>query len=177
MYFLVKTLKKFFKIFNSLAAPWQVLVGTLLGTLLGFLPVMGTSGPSPLGLTILGLAIIINCHFGSVLLFFGLGWLLTKILALAGVGVAVGNMFDSLARASADNAFLHASKWSDTGYLGLTLIGLVAAPIFAIAMWRFTIYFRSVLRDRLLARRSLVKAGKVGGNTLLLRVVCWFFDL
>jgi hypothetical protein len=176
MLFLIKTLKSFLKIFNSLAAPWQVFLGTLLGALLGFLPFAPSDyDPSPLALCLLFLAIVINCHLGSCILFFGLSWLLAKALTVP--AVIIGNSLDGLARASADISFLHMSLWSHTGYLGLTVLGIVIAPIFAFGMWRFTIYFRTKLRDRLLANRKLVTAGKVGGNTTLLKIVCWFFDL
>ncbi len=176
IYFTVKTLKKFFKIFNSLAAPWQVFLGTLLGTLIGFLPICPAKyGPSPLGLILVLLIIVLNCHLGSALLFFGLSWLISK--ALAGPAVLVGEQFDGLARWASTVPFLHLSLWSHTGYLGLTLIGAACAVLFAIVMWRFTIYFRANLLQRLANNKKLVKAGKLGGNTFLLRIVCWFFDI
>ncbi|HYE04401.1 MAG TPA: hypothetical protein VEL07_02665 [Planctomycetota bacterium] len=176
VYFTIKTLKKFFKIFNSLAAPWQVFLGTLLGTLIGFLPIWPPAyGPSPLGLILVFLIIVLNCHLGSALLFFGLSWLISK--ALAGPAVLVGEQFEGLARWASTVPFLHMSLWSHTGYLGLTLIGAACALLFAIVMWRFTIYFRTTLRDRLMANKRLATVGKVGGNTILMRVVCWFFDI
>lgn len=172
----VKTLKKFLKIFNSQAAPWQVFLGTFLGTLLGFLPIFPPAyGPAPLGLALVFLTIVVNCHLGSAMLFFGLCWLITQ--TLGGAAVVVGESFDGLARWASTNPFFHMSLWSHTGYLGLTLIGLVCAPLFAVLMWRFTIVFRTRLRDRLTTNKRLMTAGKLGGNTLLLRVVCWFFDI
>lgn len=176
MYFLVKVLKKFLTIFNSAALPWQIFLGVLLGTLLGFLPVFPLShGPAPLGCAILLLALVINCHLSALLLFFGLAKLLS--FALAGPAVMIGDNLDGLARASADIPFLHASLWSHTGWLGSTILGFCIAPLFAIAMWRLTVLFRVKLRARLLARKQLVKAGKVGGNLFLVRLACWFFDL
>jgi hypothetical protein len=172
----IKLLKKFLKIFNSLAAPWQVFLGTFFGTLLGFLPVCPAKfGPSPLALVLILLTIVINCHLGSAMLFFGLGWLISK--ALAGPAVLIGGQLDGLARWASTSPFFHLSLWSHTGWLGLTVIGACSALLFAVLMWRFTIVFRTKLRDRLLANKKLVGAGKIGGNTLLVRVACWFFDL
>ncbi len=172
---LIKLLKSFFKIFNSAAAPWQVFLGVLFGVLLGFLPIVTSSGPAYLGCIIVLLAFFVNCHLGSVLMFFGLGKLLA--IALAGPAVALGNACDGLARTSADNTFLHGSLWSHTGYLGETLLGLMLAPVFAIAMAWVTVHFRARIRDRLLERKRLVAAGMIGTNSILLRVACWFFDL
>src|SRR6187397_1223354 len=100
MYLLVKFLKKFFQIFNSAAAPWQVAFGVLFGVLLGFLPVITSSGPAPLGCLVVLLALFVNCHLGSVLVFLGLGKLLA--LALTAPSLALGNALDGVARASAD---------------------------------------------------------------------------
>jgi len=176
MYFLIKILRKFVGIFNSAAAPWQVFLGTLIGVLLGFLPIFPASqGPALLGLGLLVLGLVLNCHLTALLLFFGLGKLLS--LGLAGPATALGNACAGLAQTSADIALLRASLWSHTGYLGLTLIGLVLAPLIALAMAWATVQFRTRLRDRLLARRNLVVAGKVGSNPLLVRIACWFFGI
>lgn len=176
MYLIVKLLKKFFKIFNSSAAPWQVALGAGLGLLLGFLPLFPLShGPAPLGWVVLLLALVINCHLTAVFLFWALGKLMA--LAVAGPATALGNHFEQFAKASADIPFLHASLLSHTGYLGLALIAVIAAPLIALTMGLLTRWFRVHLRDRLLARRQLVTAGKIGGNLILVRIACWFFDL
>lgn len=176
MYFFIKVLKKFFKIFNSAAAPWQVALGVFLGLVLGFLPLFPQGyGPAPLAWGVLLLALILNCHLTAFLIFWGIGKLLA--LTLAGPATALGNSFENLAKASADIPLLHSSLLSHTGYLGLALIGLVAAPVAAIVMAVLTRWFRVHLRDKLLAKRRLVTAGKVGGNLILVRIVCWFFDL
>ncbi len=179
MFTIIKLLKSFLKIFNSLAAPWQVFVGALLGTLLGFLPVIplgkGVAPVAPLGLCILALAIVINCHLGSVILFFGLGWLLAKLLVAP--AVMIGEQFSGLAKTSSEIPFLYASGWSHTGWLGLTILGAVIAPILGLAMYKFTIVFRTKLRERLLASKKARIAGKVGGNMILVRITCWFFDI
>jgi len=73
--------------------------------------------------------------------------------------------------------FLHASLWSHTGYLGMSLIGLAAAPVIAALMAWTAHLFRSKLRDRLLQKKALVRSGKVAGNGILVRTTCWFFDL
>jgi len=176
MYFIIKLLKKFFTIFNSSAAPWQVAVGTFLGLLIGFLPLFPiTHGPAPLGWVVLLLALVINCHLTAVFMFWAIGKLLAVVLA--GPATALGNACEGLAQQCAEIPFLHSSLLSHTGYLGLALIAAVAAPLFATAMGLLTRWFRVHLRDRLLARKQLVKAGKVGGNLILVRIVCWFFDV
>lgn len=176
MYLLLKFLRKFVKIFNSLAAPWQVFLGTLFGTLLGFMPIISFSnGPAALGCAILLLALIVNCHLGSVFLFLAVGKLLS--LLLAGPAVLVGEQVAWLAQSSADIGVLRASLWNHTGHLGMTIIGLVLAPLFATAMWRATVVFRTRLRDQLLARKRLVSTGKMVSNPLLVRAACWFFDV
>jgi uncharacterized protein (TIGR03546 family) len=176
MYLLIKFIKRFFKIFNSAAQPWQVFLGVLFGTLLGFLPVFSPSyGPGLLGCAILAAALVINCHLTALLLFFGIAKLLS--FALAGPATMIGSNLDGFARASAEIPFLHGSLWSHTGWLGSTILGFCIAPIFAIVMWRMTVLFRVKFRDRLLARKQLVTAGKVGGNLILVRLACWFFDI
>jgi uncharacterized protein (TIGR03546 family) len=178
VYFLLKTLKSFFKIFNSLAAPWQVFLGSLFGVLLGFLPILPIKHgfpPAPLGLAILFAGIVINVHLGSMLLLMAVFGLIAK--GLHEPATKLGEAFSGLAKASADIPFLRLSLWSHTTYLGFTLMGLVLAPIVAALMWWATVAFRTKLRDKLIARRKLVAAGKVGGHWLVLKVVCWFFDL
>jgi uncharacterized protein (TIGR03546 family) len=176
MFLLIKVLKKFFKIFNSAAAPWQVALGVLLGTLVGFLPIFSKAyGPAPLGLALIVIAVILNCHLTAFLLFVLLGKLLS--LVLISPALAIGGMADGLAQTSANIPFLHASLWSHTGWLGMTLIGFVLAPIFATLMWWATWNFRVKLRDRLIEKRKLVAAGKLAGNLFLVKAVCWFFDL
>jgi uncharacterized protein (TIGR03546 family) len=176
MYFIVKLLKKFFKIFNSAAAPWQIALGAFFGLLIGFLPLFPLShGPAPLGWVVLLAALIINCHLTAVIAFWALGKVLA--LSLAGPATLLGNHCENLARACADNPFLHASLMSHTGYLGLALIAAILAPVFAILMGLCAHWFRVHLRERLLARKQLVTVGKVGGNLILVRIACWFFDL
>ncbi len=176
MFFALKVIKKFFKIFNSAAAPWQVFLGVLLGVLVGFLPLWPKGhGPAPLGWILVLLAIVLNCHLAAFFIYMAIG----KLLSLACIPLAIplGNAFDGLAQFSSDVPFLHASLWSHTGWLGLTLIGFIVAPILALLMAWATWTFRVKLRDRLLARKKLVAVGKIGGNTILIRTVCWFFDL
>jgi uncharacterized protein (TIGR03546 family) len=173
---LLKLLRGLLKAITSAAAPWQVALGAFFGILLGFLPIFPISmGPSLLGLTLLLLAIVINCHFGSVLLFMGLGKVLG--LALLNPAVALGGSLDGLAQASAGIPFLYHSHWSHTGYLGLTVIGLVAAPIIAIVMAWFTVWFRAKVQAKLAEQRKLVLAGKVAGNSIVFKSACWFLGL
>lgn len=176
MFVIIKLIKKLLKIVNGNAAVWQVFLGALLGVLIGFLPIWPLAyGPAPLGLCLVIVAIVSNCHLGSVLLFWGIGTLLA--IALRAPAVALGNALDGLARASAEIGFLHASLWSHTGYLGMSLIGLAAAPVIAALMAWTAHLFRSKLRDRLLQKKALVRSGKVAGNGILVRTTCWFFDL
>lgn len=173
---LLKLIRGLLKAITSAAAPWQVALGAFFGILLGFLPIFPLSmGPSLLGLTLLLLAIVINCHFGSVLLFMGLGKLLG--LALVDPAVALGGRLDGLAQASAGIPFLYHSHWSHTGYLGLTVIGLIAAPIVAIVMAWFTVWFRTKVQAKLAEQRKLMLAGKVAGNGLVFKSACWFLGL
>lgn len=176
MYFAIKLLRKFFKIFTASVAPWQVALGAALGIAVGFLPVFPSAqGPALLGIALIVLALLIDCHLSAFFLFLLIGKLLA--LALSGPAVAIGNAFDGLAQASATIPFLHGSLWSHTGWLGLSLIGLAAAPVVFLAMFLFTRWFHVKVRDKLLARRRLVSAGSIGSNPMLLRIVMWFFDI
>jgi len=174
MYLLFKLLKGFFKALISAAEPWQIATAAALGTLLGFMP-LWLGGPNPLALAVLLLAIIINCHLGTVFVLMGVMKLLS--FAVGPLALALGNALDGLAQTSAGIGLLHASGWSHTGWLGLAIIGLVLAPLTAFAMARVTVLFRTKLRDRLMENRRLAMAGKVGGNPVLVRFACWFFDL
>lgn len=173
---LLKLLRGLLKAITSAAAPWQIALGAWFGIMLGFLPIFPLSmGPSALGLTLLLLAIVINCHFGSVLLFMGLGKVLS--LALINPAVALGGSLDGLAKASADIPFLYHSHWSHTGYLGLTMIGLISAPIVAIVMAWFTVWFREKVQAKLAEQRKLVLTGKVVSNGIVFKSLCWFLGL
>ena len=109
MLFFIKLLKKFLKIINGSSAPWQVFLGVFLGVLLGFMPLWPRlAEPAPLGLAVFAVAIVVNCHFGSVLLFWGLGSLFA--LALKGPALAIGTTVLSistllLSRITAINEF------------------------------------------------------------------------
>lgn len=176
MFFLVTLLKRFLNILNSNAAPWQIALGAFLGILLGFLPVFTfAEGLAWLGCLVVLLVVFVNCHLGSALLFWGLGSLLA--LSLKGPALALGTALAPLAEFSARVPLLAGSRLNHTGWLGLTLVGLALAPVAAWAMRSATIAFRTRFRDRLLARKKLVLAGKVASNGILLRLTCWFFGL
>jgi uncharacterized protein (TIGR03546 family) len=176
MYTLYKLLRNLVRSVASQAAPWQIALGTFLGTLLGFMPIWPLShGPSPLGLSLLMIALVVNCHLGSVLLFMGLGKSIG--LALSGPAVTVGEGCWDLAQRSADVPFLYLSHWSHTGYLGKTLLGFAVAPLFAILMLWTTHYVRTRLMAKLLERRALQQAGKLANKAWLVRTACWFFGL
>lgn len=174
MYLLFKLLRGFVRALISAAEPWQIALAAALGTLLGFMP-LWLGGPNPLALLVLLLAIVLNCHLGTVFVFWGVMKLLA--LAVGPLALVLGNALDGVAQAASGSGLLHASGWSHTGWLGLALIGLVLAPVAAFAMARVTVLFRVKLRDRLLENKRLALAGKVGGNPVLVRFACWFFGL
>jgi hypothetical protein len=176
MLLLIKLLKKFIRVFNSNAKPWQIGLGTALGILIGFMPLWPSGGsPALLGWCLLLFALLINCHLASMFLFMGIASLLN--LVLAAPAVMLGNALEGLARWSADVWVLHASYWSHTGHLGETLFGLALAPLFALLMLRVTRIVRDRWLPKLKERRRLVTAGKLAGNTFLLRCTCWFFGV
>lgn len=174
MYLVFKLLRGFVRALISAAEPWQIALAAALGTLLGFMP-LWLGGPNPLALGVLLLAIVLNCHLGTVFVFWGVMKLVA--LAVGPLALALGNALDGVAQAAAGSGLLHGSGWSHTGWLGLALLGLALAPLAAFAMARVTVLFRAKLRDRLLENQRLALAGKVGGNPLLVRFACWFFDL
>ncbi len=172
---LLKLIRGLLKGIASSSAPWQLALGVWFGVMLGFLPLFPAAGPSPLGFVLLFLALVINCHLASVLLFMGI----TKLLALAlkGVGLAIGDSMSSFAQTCGDIPFLHASHWSHTGWLGMTMLGLICAPIAAIGMYIFTRWFRATVQPKLLAKRKLMLAGKIAGNGFFFKLGCWFMGL
>jgi uncharacterized protein (TIGR03546 family) len=173
---LIKFLRSLFKALVSTTAPWQMAVGAFFGILLGFLPIWPLAlGPSLLGLGVLLIAILINCHFASVMLFMGLGKVMG--LALMSPALAIGGQMTNFASRAADNPLLYNSHLSHTGYLGLTVIGLIAAPIIGIAMYVFTRWFRAKVQPKLLARRKLMLAGKVADNPIGFKLLCWFMGV
>ncbi len=176
MFTVYKLLRNLFKALTSDAAPWQIFLGTLFGTLLGFLPIFPLSqGPSPIAFGILVLALVVNVHLGSVFLFLGIGKLLSKVLH--GPALLVGDQMGGFAQTCADIPLLHLSHWSHTGYLGLTVFGFVCAPLFAIVMYRFCLWFRHTWRDRLVEKMRLLRAGTVIDHPWLVRLACWFFGI
>jgi uncharacterized protein (TIGR03546 family) len=176
MYTIYRILRNLIRSITQAAEPWQIAMGTFLGTLLGFLPIWPPSqGPSPLAFLILIVAILVNCHLGSVLVFFGVGKVLAA--ALSGPAVVIGDNFANLAQRCADIPFLYLSHWSHTGYLGKTLLGLCCAPLFAVLMLWTTHIVRTKLMAKLLERKKLVTAGKVANKAWLVKTACWFFGL
>ncbi len=172
---LLKFLRSLLKAIASSTAPWQLALGAWFGVMLGLLPIFPPAGPSPLGFTLLFLGLVINCHLASLLLFFGLGKLIA--LALPVPAAAIGESLSGFAQTCADIPFLHLSHWSHTGWLGMTVIGLIAAPIIAIAMYVFTVWFRTKVQPKLMERRKLMVAGKVASNGIIFKVGCWFMGL
>lgn len=172
---LLKLIRGLLKGLASAAAPWQLALGAWFGVMLGFLPLFPAAGPSPLGLTLLFLAIVINCHLASVLLFMGVFKLIA--LVLMPVGLAIGTGMSGFAQTCADIPFLHASHWSHTGWLGMTVLGIVIAPFVALGMYLFTRWFRTKVQPKLVEKRKLVLAGKLAGNGIMFKLGCWFMGL
>ncbi|MFW5829325.1 MAG: hypothetical protein ACOCXA_03600, partial [Planctomycetota bacterium] len=131
--------------------------------------------PTPIGLGLIVVVILLNCHLGSVLAFWGLGEVLA--LLLSGPATAIGNGLADLARFAADIPPLYHSYWSHTGHLGLIILGSGFAVLAAITMFRLTQHFRAVWLPKLKERRRLIATGKIAGNTILIRLTLWFFDV
>lgn len=178
MYLIYKLLRSFIRSLASTAAPWQIGTAAALGIAVGFLPVWPWShgfGPAPLGCALIAAAFLLNCHLATFFLLMGVGKLLGK--ALAGPALALGDSFEGLARASAEIPLLHASLWSHTGWLGLSLIGLAAMLPVGAAMWALSSWFHRTLVPRLRERQRLLKAGQALNRAWLVRLGCWFFGL
>lgn len=173
MWIVYKLVKGFLRALVSAAAPWQLGLGAALGVLLGCMP-LWLGGPNPLALAVLLLALVVNCHLGSVFLLWGAAKLLA--LAAAPLALLIGNAFDGVAQAAAGIPLLHASGWSHTGWLGLALLGILVAPEIGFLMALLATRLRARLQ-RLAEDRRLALAGKVGGNSLLMRFTFWFLDL
>lgn len=172
---LLKVFRNLLKAISSSTAPWQIALGAWFGVMLGFLPIFPSAGPSPLGMLLLVMALLVNCHLASFLLFLGVGKLVS--LALTNVAVAIGDHMTAFAQACADIGFLHSSHWSHTGWLGMTILGIVSAPLVAIAMYIFTLWFRTKVQPKLEAKRKLMLAGRVAGNGMMFKLICWFMGL
>lgn len=176
MFLIYKLLRGMVKAIFSEAAPWQVAIGAFLGTALGFLAIWPLAwGPAPLGLGLLLIALVVNCHLGSVFAFMLVGKLVS--LALMGPAVALGTWAEPLAQWCAQQPVLFQSRLSNTGYLGLALIGACLAPLSAILMLRLTLWVRSTLAERIKTHRKLMKAGKLADKQWLMRALCWFMGV
>ena len=176
MYVTYKLVRGTIKSLVSESAPWQIAIGTAIGTLLGFLPMFPlTQGPNPLWFGLLFLGLMINCHLGSLFLFLAIGKLLAKILA--GPAVLIGMSCEGLAKSAADIPLLNLCHFSHTGYLGLTILGLGFAIAYTIVMAWLAVWFRNTLKPRLLAQSKLTTAGKLVDRPWLVRIGCWFMGL
>ena len=176
MWAIYKIIRNFVRALVADNRPWQVAGGVFLGVALGFLPFFaweyGVAWPA--GLLLL-LALVINVHLGSVLLFFGLGSVAWALLIPVAEGL--GAALQGFAETAAGVPLLHAAGLSHTGALGMTIIGLPAAVITSLVMWRTTIVFRTRVLPRLRERRRLATVGTVAGNGLVARTLLWFFGL
>ena len=158
--------------------PWQVGLGVLFGLLLGFLPLFSFEYEFifawPAALILLA-ALLINVHLGSVLLFAGIASIIH--LLCYPLAEMIGSALDGFAQTAAGVPILHAAGLSHTGWLGMTVIGLIYSIIACVIAWRFTCYFRSTLLPKLKERQKLVKLGKVANKGLLVRGLCWFLGV
>lgn len=176
MYTLLKIIRGFVRIVTSESAPWQVFLGTFLGVCIGMLPWFRyASGPSPLVILLILAAVFVNCHLGSALLFTGVGTLLA--LALEPLAISLGHGQAELAQSLALNPLTYALLLSDTRVLGLTILMLPIAPIAGILMTWAARAFDRHLRAKIAERKRLLKAGKVAGNSIIMRLACWFFGI
>ncbi|TVR43382.1 MAG: hypothetical protein EA402_09805 [Planctomycetota bacterium] len=178
MYSIYKLIRKFIKALVSDSAPWQVAWGVAFGCLLGFLPFFSFSHEFLIAwpaILVLVLALVVNVHLGSVFLFLGLATLIH--LLCYPLAEAIGGALDGFAQTAATVPLLHAAGLSHTGWLGMTVLGFLFATIAGLGMWRFTVYFRSVMLPRLQEQRRLMAVGKVANKSLLVRGTCWFFGV
>jgi hypothetical protein len=176
MYVAYKLTRGLIRSIVSAAAPWQLFTGAFLGSLLGFLPMWPVSqGPSPLWFAILLVALFLNCHLGSVLLFLGIGKLLGALLA--GPAVLIGQSMNSFAQGAADVPLLYASHLSHTGWLGRTVLGLCFGLLFAILLTWLAIWLRGYLKRINESNRLASKMGKLANRPFMVRCACWFFGL
>ena len=176
MFAIIALIKDFLKIFNGSAAPWQIWLATFLGVWLGFLPLWPSLWePALFGLIIFALALIINCHLASFLLFWGFAS--TLALVLRPVSVSIGNSLVGLADSLAHFSFFYNSHLSHTGYLGSALLGLILALATATAFVWLSVTFRNRIREKLLARTKMVKGAKIVSRSWTLRIVCWWLNI
>ena len=176
MFAIIAFFKDLLKIFNGAAAPWQIWTAAFLGMWIGFLPLWPSLWePALLGLILLTIALIINCHLASFLLFWGFGS--TLALVLRPVAVSFGNTLSGLAESLAQSSFFYASHLSHTGYLGSAIIGLILALMGATAFVWISIFFRTKLKEKLMARTKMVKGAKFVSKSWTLRILCWWFNI
>lgn len=176
MFALVKLIRSFVKIITAQNAAWQVFLGVFIGIFVGMLPWFTmSSGINPLPVGLLLLALFINCHLGSMLLFWGIGALLAW--ALDPVSRSLAGSLDGLAQSMADIPLAYMCMLSQTQVLGLTILALPLALISAILMTWASRAFDRHLRERLAERKKLKAAGKIASNSIVLRVTCWFFGI
>jgi hypothetical protein len=168
MYIAYKITRGTIKAIVSDAAPWQIGCGSALGLLLGFLPILFPT-PSVLGLAVMALVCLINCHIGSVLLFMGIGKLLAAVLS--------GDAMPGIAQALADQPLLYWSHLSHTGHLGRTILALLLAPLVWILMVRFTIKARVWIETKIKTNAKLVAMGKKADHPILVKILCVFLAL
>ena len=135
MFTIYKFIRSFFKALVSENAPWQVGLGVLFGSLLGFLPLFDLSHEFifawPAALILL-IALTVNVHLGSVMLFAGLG---TAVHLLCyPLAEAIGNGMSGFAQSAAGIPLLHAAGLSHTGWLGMTLLGRSIRWFYALSL-------------------------------------------
>lgn len=177
MYLILKLIRKFIMIITSQEGRWQIAGGVWLGTILGM-----SSWWTPAGglnyLTILLflLALFVRFHLGSVFMFMAIGKLLA--LGLGSVILDLGHdRADGFARVAAEIPILHACHLSSTQQLGSLIIAVPLGLVFAVIMTWAAHLFETKVREKIMQRKKLLTAGKVAGNTLVMRIGCWFLGM
>jgi uncharacterized protein (TIGR03546 family) len=177
MLLLLKLLRGIIKGIASQAAPWQIVVATVLGVIAGFVPVLSPSiGPGLLGLATVVVALLVNCHLGSFLAWFGVCTGFSKLLLL-GPAILVGDQLVPVAQWAAYNPLAAACHLNHTGHLGNTVMAVLLAPLAGWLMYRLTVRFRAWLLAWQEQRRRTATAAKVVTTPWLVRLGLWFFGL
>ncbi|MFM2091109.1 MAG: hypothetical protein RLZZ127_1598 [Planctomycetota bacterium] len=177
MLLLLKLLRGIIKGIASQAAPWQIVVATLLGVIAGFVPVLSPSiGPGLLGLAAVVIALLVNCHLGSFLAWFGVCTAISKLMLL-GPAIMVGDQLVGIAHWAAYNPLASACHLNHTGHLGNTVIAVLVAPLAAWGMYQLTVRFRAWILAWQEQRRRTAAMANVASTPWLVRIACWFFGV
>ena len=177
MYVILKLIRKFIMIITSQQGLWQIAGGVWIGTILGMSSWWTLAGGlNYLTILLFLLALFVRFHLGSVFMFLAIGKLIA--LGLASVILDLGHdRADGFARMAAEVPLLHACHFSSTQQLGSLMLAIPLGLVFALVMTWAAHLFETKLREKIMQRKKLLAAGKVAGNTLVMRIGCWFLGL